>query len=515
MDNKLKYKTSEKGIKYVPKYDLHGCTKKKACKEVKNVILRCSELEISSINFITGRGNHKNLNGDRAVLFKNFPVWLNDPKVSSLIKDSVPGDGSYKVYLNIEENKTIKNVVKNNAKENKKKVIENKERKNAKNINNAMKRKTMRYSEKIDVKSEQKKKTFTNYSSKISNMDPKTGLPRSRRSTASGDDAPREGLTTETHDWTLIKAIELVANQKVIIIDGETAIEEACDILIKNNISSAPVYDNKTKTYVGMFDWADVMTYLLIVLKKKDILEQQQKSDEELTSEFNDLLKLAIQCQPVPVKLASDLSNKNPFYSVYPETSLLQVVELFGSGTHRVVVVDADGNMKGILSQSRIEDLDIGRSTVISAQADSFVLEALTMMNKNSLSSIAIVNDDGVLLGNISMTDVKYILRSYSHSLMWRTCKQFVNNVRIRQGLEDGKDRFPVFDVRLTSTLGYTIAKLVATKAHRVWVVDDRMQAIGLVSLTDVLGIIARSAGANPRPKRPGSISSSSTLSNS
>ncbi|CAI2176459.1 4197_t:CDS:2 [Funneliformis geosporum] len=368
-------------------------------------------------------------------------------------------------------------------------------------------------------------------------MDPVTGLPRSRRSTASGDEAPREGLTTETHDWTLIKAIELVANQKVIIIDGEATIEDACDILIKNNISSAPVYDNKSKTYVGMFDWADVMTYLLIVLKKKDILEQQQKSDEELTSEFNDLLKLAIQCQPVPVKLASDLSNKNPFYSVFPETSLLQVVELFGSGTHRVVVVDADGNMKGILSQSRvvnylyqnvmkfpkieqlfpktIKDLDIGRSTVISAQADSFVLDALTMMNKNSLSSIAIVNDDGVLMGNISMTDVKYILRSYSHSLMWRTCKQFVNHVRIKQGLEDGQDRYPVFDVRLTSTLGYTIAKLVATKAHRVWVVDDRMQAIGLVSLTDVLGIFARSAGANPRPKRPGSVSSSSTKSTS
>lgn len=53
------------------------------------------------------------------------------------------------------------------------------------------------------------------------------------------------------------------------------------------------------------------MTYLLIVLKKKDILEQQRKSDEELTSEFNDLLKLAIQSQPVPVKLASGNLNKN------------------------------------------------------------------------------------------------------------------------------------------------------------------------------------------------------------
>src|SRR5687767_5298763 len=95
---------------------------------------------------------------------------------------------------------------------------------------------------------------------------------------------------------------------------------------------------------------------------------------------------------------------------------------------------------------------------------------------------------------------------------MWRTCQQFVSHIRSRQGLEDGQDRYPVFDVRLTSTLGYTIAKLAATRAHRVWVVDDGMRAIGLVSLTDVLGVFARAAGANPKPKRP-SISSGSPLS--
>ncbi|CAG8476102.1 392_t:CDS:2, partial [Acaulospora colombiana] len=230
-------------------------------------------------------------------------------------------------------------------------------------------------------------------------MDPITGLPR--RSTISGSDAQREGLNTETQDWTLIKAGEL-AEPNVIVIDGDTSIEEACDILIQKSISSAPVYDSTTNTYVGMFDWSDVMSYLLIVLKKKNILEQQQKSDEELTSEFKDLLKLATECQPIPVKLASDLSHKNPFQSVLPETPLLKVVELFGSGTHRAVVIDAEGKIKGILTQSKVvtylyqnvikfpsierlfpkkmDDLSIGRRPVISAQADSFVLDALMMM---------------------------------------------------------------------------------------------------------------------------------------
>ncbi|RHZ50626.1 hypothetical protein Glove_494g16 [Diversispora epigaea] len=356
-------------------------------------------------------------------------------------------------------------------------------------------------------------------------MDPITGLPSSRRSTISESEIHREGLTTETHDWTLIKVIDLVGDQNVIVIDGDTPIEEACDILIKNNISSAPVYDPTAKSYIGMFDWSDVMSYLLIVLKKKNVMEQQQKSDEELTSEFKDLLKLAMQCQPVPVKLASDLSHKNPFYSVIPETSLLHVVKLFGSGVHRVVIVGADGVLKGILTQSRvvtyfyenvirfppieqlfpktIHDLEIGKNHVISAQAESFVLDALTMMNKNGLSSIAIVDIDGTLIGNLSMTDVKYILRNYSHSLMWKTCHQFIGHVRSRQGLEEGQDRYPVFDVRPTSTIGYTIAKLTATRAHRVWVVNERMHSTGVVSLTDILSVFARSAGEISNPKKP------------
>ncbi|CAG8489627.1 3654_t:CDS:10 [Paraglomus occultum] len=345
-------------------------------------------------------------------------------------------------------------------------------------------------------------------------MDPITGLPS----------AHREGVTTESHDWTLVKAVDLVANQDVIVIDGDTPIEESCEILIKNNLSSAPVYDSSTKSYVGMFDWADVMTYLLIVLKKKDAFELEKKSKEELSDEFRKLLRLALQCQPIPVKLASDISNKNPFYSVLPETSLFQVTELFGSGTHRVAVMDANNHLKGILTQSNvvsylydnarqfpeiekvltktIEELGIGKSDVISVNSDSFVLDALKIMRENSLSSTAVVNSGGVLCGNISMSDIKYILGSYRHSLLWRTCQQFISHVRSRQGIDDGQDRYPVFDVRLSSTLGHVVAKLMATRAHRVWVVNETTNAIGVVSLTDVLSIFARQAGGTAEPSR-------------
>lgn len=38
--------------------------------------------------------------------------------------------------------------------------------------------------------------------------------------------------------------------------------------------------------------------------------------------------------------------------------------------------------------------------------------------------------------------------------------------------MQDGKDSFPVFYVNFWSTLAHTVAKLTATRSHRMWIVD-------------------------------------------
>ena len=39
--------------------------------------------------------------------------------------------------------------------------------------------------------------------------------------------------------------------------------------------------------------------------------------------------------------------------------------------------------------------------------------------------------------------------------------------------MDDGKDSFPVFYVSPYSTLAHAVAKLVATRSHRMWIVDQ------------------------------------------
>ncbi|KAI8341244.1 hypothetical protein BC941DRAFT_416307 [Chlamydoabsidia padenii] len=331
--------------------------------------------------------------------------------------------------------------------------------------------------------------------------------------------AHREGITTQTHDWSMVQASYLIKNQNVIEIAGNTPVEIACSVLVDNNISSAPVYSHPdqstneqlavihtSKSYIGCFDYADVIAYLLLVLRSST-------ADESGSLELQDIVKRALDGQQVPVSLASDLSQKNPFCSVLPEATLASVVEEFSCGIHRVSVMNPDGRIKGILSQSTVvkyfyenkyqfpeisalfnktlRELNLGQTDVVSVDADTLVLDALAQMNQHNVSSVAVLGNMGVIMGNISMTDVKYVLKSSNHRLLWDTCFRFVSLIRNKQGIDDGEDRLPVFDVRLETTLGYSIAKLLATAAHRVWVTDETGRATGVLTMTDVMMVVS------------------------
>lgn len=70
-------------------------------------------------------------------------------------------------------------------------------------------------------------------------------------------------------------------------------------MLLKQGVSSAPIYDSGRKMFVGMFDYSDLMTYILLVLKKMEVPLEDQ------TMEMRDLIQKTNRSQNVPVKLVS------------------------------------------------------------------------------------------------------------------------------------------------------------------------------------------------------------------
>lgn len=94
-------------------------------------------------------------------------------------------------------------------------------------------------------------------------------------------------------------------------------------------------------------------------------------------------------------------------------------------------------------------------------------------MNDQGLSSVAVVDNGFNVVGNISTADVRLLTNAASLPLLKNTSMHFISVILSERGVEHGRDSFPVFYVTPYSTLAHTVAKLVATHSHRMWVVES------------------------------------------
>lgn len=111
-------------------------------------------------------------------------------------------------------------------------------------------------------------------------------------------------------------------------------------LLIRTNSSE--------KSAVAAFDYKDLNQYLLFATGGL-------RPDEEHLAFFQDLAKKAQSGQQVPLKDAKALGAKEPFVILQHTTKLTRVIETFGGGVHRIVIVkEGTSEVVGILSQLRL-----------------------------------------------------------------------------------------------------------------------------------------------------------------
>jgi len=128
------------------------------------------------------------------------------------------------------------------------------------------------------------------------------------------------------------------------------------------------------------------------------------------------------------------------------------------------------------------------------------------LMSEEGVSSVAVtVEEDGRLLSAISVTDIaKIVVPSEDRQILSVPIHQFVAKIKEPDGATDGVDKYPVYSVLPSNSLAYTIEKLLATSAHRLFVTDDNPNSpklgnspeplSGIVSIVDVLSLFALAA---------------------
>ncbi|KAI9449702.1 hypothetical protein F5148DRAFT_1246200 [Russula earlei] len=381
----------------------------------------------------------------------------------------------------------------------------------------------------------------------------------------------------ETEEWLQVwesTTAQSLIGCPVVAVEGEIAVEEACDLLLSKGASCLAVTstDNAPGAahYSGLFDFADVNAFLTFAATQHTYTPEHLQGNPRVAQILE-----AAKAGHVPVRLVSNLSDKNPFVELPHDASVIALLGVFSSGLHRVFVKSPAGSSEshlGMISDRRLlayfstfarssngaapplpsiqpsssffryvsnplSSLPLPslhlHSDVVAAHSGNNVLDAMRMMSDLGVSSVAVLEEEsGNLLSAVSITDIgQTVVPSQSNQILTMPIKQLVSQIKMPHGWTDGADRFPVYSVFPSSTLAYTIQKLLTTNSHRVFVISEtpgsaspstvvRGNLSGVVSIVDILSLFARIAnipdvdpGRMQRHRRASSASSQGSAS--
>ncbi|EJU02470.1 hypothetical protein DACRYDRAFT_116148 [Dacryopinax primogenitus] len=319
-----------------------------------------------------------------------------------------------------------------------------------------------------------------------------------------------------------LRAIHLI-DEPAVVVSGDAAVEDACAELLKAGPGACLVVQSSDAEGVhqdGLFDYADANSFLLLGLNARSL---SSPTDPRVSQ-----IILASRQGVVPIRLACNISQKNPMEVREEDASLETLLQIYSTGTHRVVIQPQpptqppkglatdlslishllhtpDPSVHSLLSLPLQSLLPDPPNPVIATSTDSTILDAMTLMDSEGVNSVAVLDANGNLHSAVSVTDIgRLVIPSLSKDVLSTKLGEFVQRIKWSAGETDGRDHFPVYSVLTSSTLEYMMEKLVATKAHRLFLVDDPLVPTspsrygnlrGVVSVVDILSIFARLAG--------------------
>jgi len=202
----------------------------------------------------------------------------------------------------------------------------------------------------------------------------------------------------------------------------------------------------------------------------------------------------------MPIYSFCNTSRLNPFLTISSDASVLEALRVISIGVHRIVVLNqATDKPMGIVSQMdilrwitkhfdwvpfelrRSPSVSIASSTqVTTTNLKEPVIAALRKIVLNRYSGVAVIEEDGSVIANFSISDLR-ILSEHNIKLLGHTVEKFLEEIK----------KFPMHKPPVTCTpdspLEDVIKTLVNEHIHRVYVANEKGQPIGVVSTSDIV----------------------------
>jgi len=315
-------------------------------------------------------------------------------------------------------------------------------------------------------------------------------------------------------DWlSSLKVSDILPSDvPIVILDATETLEETLKKLVSHNIYSAPVWDGTNSKYLGTVDLVDIITFLARIFCNKAKIESGKgKQTIEQFSVYafqkHELQELKEEFFNQPIIKIINLSGQNAYQPLPLEGTTLRdvILLLIRADVARVPLLDKSGKVARICSQSSlisyftkhldklgtitnltVDQAKIATKPMITVPPELRAIDAFMIMSEYKISGLAYLGEEGEVLGNISVKDIKGVVLDFFNLV--HTTVDYIGIVR----RESIRDTFPLVNIHETDPIGKVIAKLAAVGIHRLYLFGSSKSPIGIVSLHDVTKLIAR-----------------------
>lgn len=296
-----------------------------------------------------------------------------------------------------------------------------------------------------------------------------------------------------------LMVFDILPERKVVFLEHNINVQDTLSILDDKRISSAPVVNVSEGKFLGIVDMFDIVTCMLGVLP--EMKEGDDPSAVEWAGEhfakttMGQVIEATNTYEGFPIA-------SNP---VKRETFLPKVIELFWLGLHRLPVVNMENNIINVLTQSdllafmaqnmhligaiarkTLDECNIGRVAPQMARANEQTSVVVKRLHNKRITALPVVDDEGKIIANFSISDLKGITSKNFKDLLLPV-KAFLDKRSSQEENFRCERSLHPLTVHRHDPLEETIYKMVATRVHRLWVVDDSNRPIGTVSTTDLM----------------------------
>eukprot|EP01124_Arcella_intermedia_P030816 TRINITY_DN6820_c0_g1_i1.p1 TRINITY_DN6820_c0_g1~~TRINITY_DN6820_c0_g1_i1.p1 ORF type:complete len:519 (+),score=68.02 TRINITY_DN6820_c0_g1_i1:32-1588(+) len=293
-------------------------------------------------------------------------------------------------------------------------------------------------------------------------------------------------------------AYENWTRKRLVLVGKKQPLERALSRINTHNILSLPVVDEDSPNgaVIGLLDVLDIISSVSENIESSNT--QRPRRNMLFTS-------------------IADVMNKegrHPTYLTSTSTSLKDVIHQFANtGIQRVMVVERnitegvveqnkpEDTVVGLLTQSdlirfiaenfmwmkrepvfskTLRELNIGQREPITVDCSTPAYKVFLEIHKKCREGVAMVDNNGKLVANVSASNIKGMTRR-NYQLLFRPIIQYLSRDRKR-----GWWQLPICTT-LDTPLSTVVLQFVASKVHRMYIVDNDDKPVGEVSLTDVM----------------------------